>query len=60
MQNDNQHDPGSPEWQLFENVISNERLAQTYAKDAERALENANIARNRAAKFREALEKLLA
>jgi len=54
----NPYDPATPEWQLCENAISNDRLTTAYAADAERFQKMSCAAREKADKYWEALEKL--
>lgn len=48
----------TPEWQLFENIKGSEALARALTADAERATKNAQTAREKAQRYREALAKL--
>ena len=54
----NPYDSNTPEWQLFENMASNEALAASAAADSERALRRGAEAREKAELYRVALEKL--
>ena len=54
----NPHDPDSPAWQLWENMRSSELLTLTYAADAERYTKLSQAAREKADRYREALDKI--
>ena len=50
----------TPEWQLYENAKGSDLVAVELARDAERYIEQAQAARERAQRFWAALERLAA
>lgn len=56
--NKNPYSTETPEWKLWENMKSNESLANTFANEAEAALKKSSIAREKANRFKDALIKL--
>jgi len=54
----NPYEPGTPEWQLQENIVSNESAALAWDADAQRYAEKAAKARRYAELYRAALRKL--
>jgi hypothetical protein len=54
----NPYHQDSPEWQLWENMVSAEAQARAFAADAERAQQQSQRCREKAERFRETLEKL--
>lgn len=54
----NPHETNSPEWQLYENMLSLEAQARAYAQDAERYTSLAASCRTKAQRYSEALKKL--
>lgn len=58
MTDKNKYDPNSPEWQLFENMRGAEALERSYTADAEKATVRAKEAREKAERFRAALNVL--
>lgn len=54
----NPHEQDSPEWGLYENMISSERLSEAYYNDSQRYLKMSEAARDKANKYKAALEKL--
>lgn len=54
----NPYKPNQPEWQLWENIESNEGQARAHASDSERSTEKAAAAREKAELYREALARL--
>lgn len=60
MNEKNPYQQETPEWQLYENMISAEALARSHAADAERYQRKSAEAREKAERFKSALDKLLA
>lgn len=56
---DNPYKPNSPEWQLMELAISQERQGISFAVDADRSAEKSRTAFGRAEEFRAAALKLV-
>ncbi len=56
----NPYSSDAPEWQLWVNMISNEEAVIGFIADSERALYKADACREKARKYREALNKLVA
>ena len=54
----NPYKSDTPEWQLYENMISTERQSLAWAADAERYQKLCVDAREKAARYKAALEKL--
>lgn len=54
----NPYDADTPEWQLAENVITNERLVEGSMSNARRLLDDAARKEAKAAKYRAAVAKL--
>lgn len=54
----NPYNSDSPEWQLFENMVGAERLANVNYEDAHRSTQRAAEARAKADRYREALSIL--
>lgn len=54
----NTYTSNTPEWQLFENMRSNEMLVKTYTEDIERYEEKRKDAAEKAERYRKALDKL--
>jgi hypothetical protein len=54
----NPYNNDTPEWQLFENMQNNLVLVSTHLADAERSRIKATQAREKAERYRIALEKL--
>ena len=48
----------TPEWLLYENLVSNENTANAFFADSQRYLEKASAARENAEQYRKALKKL--
>ena len=60
MSDENPHSPETPEWQLYENMVSNEAQARARAADAGRLQLKSQAARAKAQLYRDALAKLTA
>lgn len=58
MSNKNPYSHDTPEWQLWENMQSSLLQASAFARDADEYLKKAAAARERAERFKIALERL--
>jgi hypothetical protein len=58
MSEKNPHNSDTPEWQLWENMQSSLLQATAHAQDAERSTKKAGEARDKADRYKAALEKL--
>ena len=54
----NPYPSDTPEWQLFENMVSSARCSTAFATDADCYLEKSSKAREKSEAYRAALEKL--
>jgi hypothetical protein len=54
----NPYEMSSPEWQMFENMMSHQHLISSFTADSERALQKAAQARKKFEQYQTALVKL--